>query len=164
MDFKSITHKELKELRLKQFKDQDGICPILKQPIDYNAAVFDHRHKTKKEVLGEDGKGLLRGVIHRGANVVEGKAQNAYKRYGLSSLIDFSTFLRNLADYLDNPPFKDKVVHPSEREFITIKKSEYNALRKKYFKMNPNKTKFPSYPRKGKITKTIQKIKELLNN
>jgi len=115
-EIKQITHAEFKILREKQWAIQKGICPILKIKIDYKDAVFDHKHKNKSEQIGEDGKGLLRGVIHFQANSWEGKVTNAFKRYGLHKFgISLPEALRNLADYIECPPLKEKIVHPNER-------------------------------------------------
>jgi len=160
MELKQITYAELKKLRLEQFKKQNEICPILQQKIDYKDAVFDHCHKTKAEVLGEGGKGLLRGVIHNLANVMEGKVTRTYRRYGLHKLIPLPSLLRNLAFYLDNPPMKPEYVHPNERVFEKIGKREFNKICKSYFKIYPNRKNLPKFPKSGKITK---ELKILLN-
>jgi hypothetical protein len=164
--YKEITHAELKKLRLKQFLNQKKICPILKQEIDYKKAVFDHKHKTKKEKIGKDGNGLLRGVIHSQVNVIEGKIVRLYKRYGLNKFIPLPELLRNIADYIENPPMKPEFIHPNEREFEKLTKREFNLICKHYFELFPRRKKKPEYPKNGKknkefkgILKKIYKIK-----
>ena len=116
-EFKEINQKEFKILRHRQWLIQWCICPILKQKINAQNAVFDHKHKTKAEKIGEDGKGLLRGVLHFQANSWEGKVTNAFKRYGLHKFeISLPEALRNLADYIESPPMKPEYIHPNERE------------------------------------------------
>uniref|UniRef100_A0A6M3JWD7 Uncharacterized protein n=1 Tax=viral metagenome TaxID=1070528 RepID=A0A6M3JWD7_9ZZZZ len=160
---KEITYAELKKLRLKQLEKQKYICPILKQVLDIKDSVFDHKHKNKKEVLGEDGKGLLRGVIHFQANVMEGKIAKLYKRYGLHKFISLPELLRNIASYIEHPPMKPEYIHPNERVFKKISKREYNLIRKYYFKMYPKRKKLPMYPKSGKITKELEALLEKVN-
>jgi len=56
---KEITPKEFKALRKKQYFKQRRICPILKRKIPYSEAVFDHKHKSRKEKLGEERQRLI---------------------------------------------------------------------------------------------------------
>jgi len=142
---KEITPKEFKALRKKQYFKQRRICPILKRKIPYSEAVFDHKHKSRKEKLGEEGKGLLRGVLQFQANSWEGKVANAFKRYGLHKQgISLEDAVRNLANYLVNPPMKPEYIHPSERpKPRKIGKREYNKIKKFYFQIYPNRRKLP---------------------
>ena len=164
-NIKLINHSEFKALREKQWLAQDCICPILKIKIDYENAVFDHLHKTKAEKLGEDGKGLLRGVMHFQANSWEGKVTNAFKRYGLHKFgISLPDALRNLADYIENPPIKERIVHPNERPKIKkLGKRDYNKITKYYFEIYPNRKKLPAYPKSGKMTKQFKELLERTN-
>jgi len=160
----SLTHAQLKELRYNQWVKQKGTCPILKLPIDYKDAVFDHKHKRKKDMLGKDGKGLLRGVIHKNANVVEGKVTNSFKRYGLTKLIQLPEFLRNLADYLEAPPLDPKYIHPNERpKAEKINKRDFNKICKYYFQIYPNRKKLPVYPKSGKMNKSFKAILNIID-
>lgn len=158
-----VNTKELKELRFKQWQKQKGVCPIFKSVIPYCDVVFDHKHKTKAEKIGEDGKGLLRGVIHNLANIFEGKIVRVYKRYGLNRYIALPDLLRNIAFYLENPPMEPKYIHPKERTFELLKKSEFNLIKKYYFKIYPKRKKFPlvcDYEdgKKVKMTKTAKRL------
>ena len=161
VELKQITYAQLKKLRREQWLKQNKICPILGKEIEYKDAVFDHKHKRKADKLGEDGKGLLRGVLHFQANSWEGKVTNSFQRYGLHKLsISLSDALRRLANYLDNPPMAPEYVHPNERVFEKIGKREFNLLCKRYFEFYPKRTKLPSYPRGGKITKNIKELRK----
>jgi len=165
-----ITHKELKILRHLQWKRQNRICPILKQEITLDDSVFDHKHKTKAEKLGEDGKGLLRGVMHFQANSWEGKVTNAFKRYGLHKFgVSLPQCLRNLADYIESPPMKPQYIHPNERpKAEKLGKREYNKIKKYYLEIYPKRKKLPEYPKSGKMTKEfrnlLSKTNEYLEN
>ncbi len=155
---KEITYTELKELRHQQWIKQDCICPILKQTIKSSDCVFDHKHRTKKEKIGEDGKGLLRGVLHFQANVMEGKIAKLYKRYGLHKFISLPELLRNIADYIESPPMKPEYIHPAEREFKKLGKREYNKICRYYFQIYPRRKRLPEYPKSGKMTKEFERL------
>lgn len=162
-EFKEINHRELKELRLKQYLEQKRICPILKQKIKFRDSVFDHKHRTKKEKIGEDGKGLLRGVIHSQANTIEGKIERLYKRYGLAKFISLPELLRNIADYIENPPMEPKFIHPNEREFKKLGKRDFNRICKFYFQIYPRRKKLPLYPKSGKMSKEFEEVLKKAN-
>lgn len=142
--------KEFKMFRIRQWQKQDKICPVLKKQIKLKEAVMDHKHKLKKEIAGKDGKGLCRGIVHNGVNVIEGKIQNAFLRYGLRDLITVPELLRNLADYIDNPPIKQIYIHPSEK--IKNKKKVLGILAQKrilkYWGVLYPRRKLPKLPKK----------------
>ncbi len=148
-----LKQSELKSFREEQHKLQDEICPLLKIKVPIEKTAVDHRHKLKKELPSLDGKGLIRGVIDFRANSVEGKITNAWKRYfGYDEAkhpISLPDYLRNLADYLENPPLDHlKLIHPSERvREEKFMKSDYNKIKKYYFEIFPNKKKMPHYPK-----------------
>jgi len=159
MKFKQLTWKQLRELRKKQWKKQQMICPILQQKIKFEDSVFDHKHRKKTTSIGYQGAGLLRGVLHSQANVFEGKAYKLYKRYGLHKFIDFPTLLINTAKYIMNPPMKPEYIYPSEREKPKkLGKREYNKLKKYYFKVYPRRKKIPKFPKSGILTKEFEKM------
>ena len=157
-NYKTIPQHQLKKNRKRWHRQQDKTCPILKQTIPYNQTSVDHQHKRKKDPIGANGAGYIRGVIHIQANSMEGKIANAFKRYGLNKFIDLPSFLRNLADYLDNPPLlHKKIVHPSEMpKKKKLGKREFNKLRKHYFELYPNKRTLPKWPKSNKPTKQIK--------
>ncbi len=147
---KQLKQKELKPLREKMYIEQDGICPICKTKIRLDEAVVDHQHKTLKEQAGVNGAGLVRGVLCARCNSVEGGMINKYKRYGIY-LTDYTQFLRNLADYLDQDNLP--LIHPSEAPKIpTLGKRNFNKLSKLY-KIKYPKRKELIYPKSGKLTK-----------
>lgn len=139
-----LKQKELKPLREQWHKDQNNICPILKQEFDISEMVIDHIHMTKKETIGVNSAGLCRKCIHRQINSFEGKVTNAYKRYGLDKFdMSLPDMLRSLADYLEQPA--SEYIHPNEapkRKIVT--KSSFNALIKEMRKSNYNK-RYPVY-------------------
>lgn len=148
-----VEQKDLKKLREEQLAKQGGKCPLLKCDLPPEKAAVDHKHKLKAEAPSLDGRGLIRGVIDFRANAVEGKISNAWKRYfGADESkhpISLPDFLRNLADYLENPPLDHlKLIHPKEKvKEEPFLKSEYNKIKKYYTKIYPNRTKIPEYPK-----------------
>jgi len=163
IELKEITHAEYTVLRTKQYFKQKRVCPILKRKIRFKDSVFDHKHKTKAETLGENGKGLLRGIVHNQANVIEGKIAKLYKRYGLHKFIDLPSLLRNIADYIENPPMKLEYAHPDEREFKKLNKHDFNRICKYYFQMFPARMKLPVYPKRGRTNAEFEKMIKMAN-
>ncbi len=151
-----LKQKDLKPLRIKLHKEQDNICPILKQEFDLSEMVVDHQHKYKKsDTNGVDGGGMVRGVIHNQANVLEGKISNAYRRYGLHKFISLPEYLRNLASYLEQENLS--YYHPTEApKPKKLKKRSYIQLRKVYV----GRARFPDYPKSGLLTKPLAKLYE----
>ena len=165
MPLKEITYTEFVNLRFDQWLLQDKTCPILDQLIKYEDACFDHKHKTKAEKLGEDGKGLLRGVLHFQANSWEGKVTNAFKRYGLHKFnVSLPEALRNLADYIENPPMKQEYIHPDERpKAKKLGKRNFNRICKYYFQIFPGRRKLPEYPKSGKINEEFERLLKVID-
>jgi len=58
-----LSSKDLKELREKWWKDQDGICPILGKYYDLDKFCIDHQHKLKAELPDETGKGCVEVLL-----------------------------------------------------------------------------------------------------
>ena len=154
-----IHQKDLKRFREKFHKKQNMICPIFKQEIPFENTVVDHKHRRKKDIIGKNGKGLIRGIIHAQANVLEGKISNAYVRYGLHKYIDLPSFLRNLADYLEHPPLGYKFIHPNEKaEILKLTKRSYLKLVQKLNKIGYTK-KIPEFRvHKNKPSRHVQTL------
>lgn len=152
-----LKSNDLKPLKEKWHTEQNSICPILKKQITLDRLVVDHFHKLKSEEPGIDGKGCCRGAIEFRANALEGKITNNFKRLGLDKEIDLPSFLRNLADYLENNHLQDDIlyVHPNEvKREPNVSKKNYNKLKKVY----TGKAKFPDYPQSKKLTKPLEKL------
>jgi len=149
-DLKQLKSKDLKALREELYHQQNGICPLCKTKIKLEEAVIDHQHKTQKEEIGVNGAGLVRGVLCNRCNSVEGGMINKFKRYGIY-LQDYTQFLRNLADYLDQEPLP--YIHPTEAPKIPkLGKRNFNKLKKLYKLKYPNR-KDLEYPKSGKMSK-----------
>ena len=151
--------KDIKPLREKLNSAQNNICPIINLPIDIS--VLDHQHKSKKEVIGINGAGLIRGVLDFRANAWEGKVNNSFIRWGLHKVMDLPTALRNLADYLEqeNLPF----IHPSEKPKVKkLMKRPFNKIKKIHDIKYPKRKKL-MYPKSGKPTKIIIELAKSFN-
>ena len=165
-----IFQKELKTFRRKHYELQNRCCPILQQPIKFEDSVVDHKHKRKDEPYGADGKGLIRGVLHFQANIIEGKIANSYKRYGLNKFISLPDLLRNIADYIEAPIKEPYFVHPSAIPKIKkrkLGKRDTNRVFKYWGIMYPRR-KLPIVPANGMVTKEweqyIVKSKEAMQS
>lgn len=154
MNLIQLEQSELAEFKKKKYQEQNGICPLLGIKVPLEQMACDHKHRTKAETIGENGCGLIRGLIHLQANSLEGKISNGFKRYGLHKFgISLPDFLRNLADYLENA--KTNLIHPSEKaKKQKITKTCYNKLAK----VARGKEKLPSYPKSGKLTVKLEKL------
>ena len=152
-----LTYSQLKSLRHKQWLKQDKKCPILDQKIPFDESVFDHKHKKKAEKIGEDGKGLLRAVLHRQTNAFEGRVLKNYIRNGLHKFISLPELLRNLAAFYETTYMEPKYIHPSEKaKREKLGKRQYKDVCKHYFLLYPNRKKLPKYPKSGFITKEFR--------
>lgn len=152
--------KDLGPFRTIWHSQQHEICPILKIKVPYDDVVIDHKHKRKKDPAGPNGDGLCRGVIQKQANALEGKIVNNFKRLGLKKYIDLPSFLRNLADYLENPPVEQVYIHPNEKPKLPkLKKNWVKKLNTVYLKKYP-KRKSLKYPKSKKLTKQLKELSE----
>lgn len=147
-----IKPKNLKEFRKKQWQTQKRKCAVTGLSLPFEESVVDHCHKTKAEEAGIDGKGLIRGVIHRNVNQLEGKILSTYKRYGLNKIAPLPFILRQLADYLEHPPTCE-YLHPSCIPKVKKKKLNKTDIKRvlKYWKQMYPKRKQPE------PTKTLTK-------
>lgn len=151
-------NKDLKEIRRIAYEKQKGICPLLQKQIPIEDMVVDHSHRGNSKNLGTNDAGLIRGIIQRQANVLEGKLTNSFIRFGLHKQdITLPEFLRNLANYLENPPLiKFAILHPTEKEKpLKLSKNCFKQLQKE-FKIKYPKKKVPLYPKSKKLTKTLK--------
>lgn len=72
---RKLTRSQLRPWVVRTLREQGGICPLCKKPIDLTVkgeAVADHSHQT----------GGLRGVLHRSCNSGLGKMEHAVGRWG----------------------------------------------------------------------------------
>lgn len=164
-NFIQLMSKDITTIREQILKEQNGKCKLCKNIIDENSgASLDHQHMTSKETIGENGAGLVRGVLCRRCNVFEGKIWNNSKRFGLHD--DLSNWLRNLADYLDADNYD--YIHPNEKpKDPKVSKRNYNKLAKLYKeevfvpkRKNQKKKPMIEFPKSGKLNKGLKELFE----
>ena len=156
-ELQQIKSSDISKLREQILKEQNGCCKLCKEPItEASGTSLDHQHMTSKETIGEDGAGLVRGVLCRACNVWEGKIWNNTQRYRQpKSVQDRIDMLEALVEYYkkDNYNF----IHSSEKpKELQVSKRNYNKLKKIYDK----KAKFPEFPKSGKLTKKLAELFE----
>ena len=146
-----LSNKDIPEYRKAILEEQNGLCAICKDPITEKTGIaLDHQHRTKASIIGENGGGLIRGVLCRRCNSSEGRIWNNSKRFGIK---DLPNWLRSLADYLEEENYP--LIHPNEKPKEPIlPKRRYNKLKKAY----TGRAKFPEYPKSKKITKRLQEL------
>ena len=154
-DLRQLKSNEIASTRDEILKEQNGKCSLCNNTITETTGVsLDHQHKTLKETIGVDGAGLIRGVLCRSCNVLEGKIWNNTSRYLQSKNVNERIkFLESLISYYQQENYP--LVHPSEKEKEKkVSKRNYNKLKKVY----TQKAKFPEYPKSGKLTKPLEKL------
>lgn len=153
MDYQEITQSQLPEVRQRILESQNfkcAICSKILDPQDSGNCNVDHQHLFKSEGLGVNGNGLIRGVLCRDCNALEGKIWNAIHRFGKvlsdNPVEGRSRFLKRLLNYYDsNYQNIERILHPKERRPEKLGKSEYNQLIR-LFKSLPQ-----SYKRSGEL-------------
>ena len=163
---KQIKQEDLVKIR-KFFHEKmnKGICPILKIEFDVDEMVVDHAHKVNSKNLGTDDGSLIRGVIHRQANTMEGKITNSFIRCGLHKFdITLPEFLRYLADFIEDSPMTYlQYIHPNEKmKEPKLMKRSFNKLQRLYELKYPKRKLLiwdphPEKKRKRKFTKKLTK-------
>ena len=146
-NFIELKQKDIASLRNHILQCNQGICPILKDRIKEGEEVLDHNHKNKNEKYSKR-RGTIRTVLDRRANILAGRIERDFIRYGLHKEYSLPDILRNIADYLEAEPFnKDGYyyIHPKEVNKISISKSMYNRAKKEYFLKHPGARTFPVF-------------------
>lgn len=154
---RQLKSSEVQDLRNEILKSQSGCCALCGDEITESTGIsLDHQHKTSKEITGEDGAGLVRGVLCRACNVWEGKIWNNTQRYRQpKSVQDRIDMLKSLIEYYEKGTYA--IVHHTEKaKEPVVSKRNYNKLKKVY----SGKKKFPEYPKSGKLTIGLQVLFE----
>lgn len=158
MELIQMTDKMLKEYRAEESKKQKSICPVCKKKRMDCEWTVDHQHKKKDDENGVNGNGMVRGVICFMCNSTEGRMLSKFKMSGLAAQISYVDYLRNLADYLDQPV--TNYIHPSEKpKAPKLSKQAFNKIKKLYAADFPKK-KLLEFPKSGKATKLIKQLAE----
>jgi len=155
LEYSQLKSNEISNVREELLKEQDGCCALCGCKITEESGYsLDHQHMTKKETIGEDGAGLIRGVLCRSCNVWEGKIWNNTQRYRQPKNVnDRIEMLERLIEYYKQP--NKMLVHPNEKvKEPVVSKKNYNRLKKIY----TGRRKFPEYPLSGKLTKGLKDL------
>ena len=101
-----VTPERLKAAAVRAYRElelaaQGGRCALCQEPIESGKAVLDHDHKS----------GLIRGVLHRGCNALEGNITNALPR-NLITPQRLAGIFANWDQYHQTPK---NLLHPSHR-------------------------------------------------
>jgi len=152
--------KDIPKVRSELLENQNNCCAICGESItDKSGVSLDHQHKLKSDIPGPDGAGLIRGVLDRKCNVLEGKIWNAMTRYIQPKCVqERISFLQSLIDYYERGTYD--LIHPNEAPKLPdVSKKNYNKLKKIY----DGKKRFPEYPKSKKLTLGLQILFEKYN-
>ena len=103
---RKLKYTEVKTFREELWLKQEGICPLCKEFIFPEDAALDHAHGTTGPNAGH-----IRGVLHLGCNLLEGKITHNIKRNGLSE-DGLKNFLENYISYTQR---SEGVLHPTHK-------------------------------------------------
>lgn len=146
-----LKRKDLTAVRLKLLEYQHHKCAICGCVLTLETSCVDHQHMHSYESHGCKGAGLVRGVLCRNCNALEGKIWNNTLRYGVVKegvVTDRVQWLHNLINYYQNNYQQiEQLVHPSEIKSEKLSKSCYNRIYKA-FKLDAS-----NYNKKGKLKK-----------
>ena len=156
---KVLKTNEIKTIRDDVLKQQDFKCAICGKDLrGVDGISLDHQHKlNKSQELGDDGAGLIRGVLCRECNVLEGKIWNNGSRYKqFKSVQERIIWLQKLINYYSKENYD--MVHPSEKPIEKdLSKRQFNKLQKMFSIKYPKK-KVLEFPKSRKLTKKLDKL------
>ena len=153
---RQMKQSEIKDVKHKILESQGFTCAICGKHLTVDEAVLAHQHKIiKSDPNGENGNGLIRGVLCREDNCLEGKIFNNLMRYKqIRTDADRIKWLESLVEYYKRPKYP--LVHPSEApKEPQVSKRNFNKLKKAYSDNEPGK-KALEYPKSGKLTKPLK--------
>lgn len=161
-DLKQLKQNELKEIREKILEEQGYKCAICGKELSKEECVLDHQHKIRKsDPNGENGNGLVRGVLCKEDNLAEGKIFNALVRYlQIKTDSERIQFLEKLIEYYRQPKYP--LIHPTEvPKEPDVSKKNFNKLKKLYEQSGGKKDL--EYPKSKKLTKPLKELFEKYN-
>lgn len=155
-DYIQLKYSDISIIK-KKLLAKNNRCPLCNKIIPAPEAVLDHQHKnTKDEPNGLNGAGLIRGVLCRDCNCVEGKIWNNLKRFKQHRTKEERIqWLSNLIKYYQQEPLN--LIHPTERaKEKTISKRQFNKLCKLVNKQL-------EFPKSGTLTKPLKVLFDKYN-
>ncbi len=112
--FKILKSRDIKKLRDKYLKEQEGIDPITL--LDIQNPALDHDHSST----------FIRGVLDRDSNQVLGKIESSIKRWLNGVQIPIYDLLRRFADYLENNKSTEQIIHPKS---VSLLVKRFNRMK-----------------------------------
>ena len=162
--YEQLTQSKIKDLREEILKKQNFKCAICGKDIsNLDGASLDHQHRiSKSQEIGEDGAGLIRGVLCRDCNVLEGRIWNNSTRYKqFKTVKERIEFLKHLIKYYEQEKYP--YIHPTEKvKPKDVSKFNFNKMIK-LFKEKYPKRKVPCYPKSKKLTVQLKKLFDEFN-
>lgn len=159
MSFKQLKTSDISAVRHQILEQQHFKCAICGKPLTGSGdSTLDHQHRLKKsQPIGEDGAGLVRGVLCRDCNALEGRIWNNSTRYKqLKTVQERIEFLKSLILYYSKPKYD--FIHPTEKPAQKIlSKKNFNIVAKLYKQKFP-KRKLLVYPKSKHLTDNLRKI------
>lgn len=175
MDYQEITNSQISQIRSRLLESQGFKCAICEKdldPKDTGNCNVDHQHLFKSEELGVNGNGLIRGVLCRDCNALEGKIWNAIHRFHSERVLGNPVegrkdIIKRILGYWENNfQSEERILHPKEKRIERIGKSEYNRIFKFYktlpssYKKNGDLKDFPRFS--GQWTQKLRDLKSLM--
>jgi hypothetical protein len=115
---RKLKYNEVKIIREQMAHDQNNKCALCEHDLD--VPCLDHHHKS----------GIVRRVLCRSCNVLEGKITNSLPRCKMTEE-KLTNFLKNYMDYVN---LESEYIHPtfksSEEKKIAAKKRAKNKKKK----------------------------------
>lgn len=131
MDCFQLKSTNIKQLRDYIFNTQGKRCFIC-NCTDPLQMTLDHQHKRKYDEVNKNGDGMVRGVLCRACNTIEGKFINSCKRFKIK---EPKLFLENLLKYYNNGTYN--IIHSKEKKKLPkVSKKQYNKLKEKLSQEN----------------------------
>ena len=159
MSFKQLKTSDISAVRHQILEQQHFKCAICGKPLTGSGdSTLDHQHRlNKSQPIGEDGAGLIRGVLCRDCNVLEGKIfKNGIRYKQLRTVQSRLDWLRNLIKYYEQEKYP--YIHPTEKPAQKIlSKKNFNIVAKLYKQKFP-KRKLLVYPKSKHLTGNLRKI------
>lgn len=157
----NLKRSDIPRIRTQILIEQEYRCPLCGNKITENDRItLDHQHKYRKtDINGENGNGMVRGVLCADCNACEGKIYNAMTRFLKQPVKEERIeWINNLISYYMKEPYP--YIHPSEVEKEPcLSKRQFNALNKQYRFKYP-KRKPLEFPKSGKMTKGLYALYE----
>jgi hypothetical protein len=150
---KQLKTTEIAGLREELAERNNQECPICHRKFSEKIRkTLDHDHDTY----------LIRNTICNSCNQVEGAIKGKLKRLGLWNDVDYSEYLRSMADHISNDQLP--IIHPSHKpKHRKLQKRSYNELARVIKDMNKylkRPIKIPEYPKSRRLTKRLKELFE----